>query len=109
MMPNSDRDRLYVEIDILKNVRHPNVVEYMGSQDDKHEETMYIFMELCSGGDLFSYIADHAPCAEDLIWRVLSQLVSALYACHHDKDAQSRVIVHNDLKPENSKFQKIVA
>ena len=36
---------------------------------------------------------------EDRIWKVLSQIISALFSCHRRKEGQK--ILHRDLKPTN--------
>jgi serine/threonine protein kinase len=58
-------------------------------------------MEYCEGGDISNLIKNskksrkHLP--EDLIWIILSQMLSALDACHRRKEK----IIHRDLKPGN--------
>ena len=84
-------------------------------------------MEYCGGGDLGCVIKDLKRTGEfakeEFVWRILSQLVTALYRCHYGIDApepgsdlhrqkdprtalkgksQSVMILHRDLKPENS-------
>lgn len=80
-------------------------------------------MEYCGGGDLGTVIrelkATKKLAKEEFVWRVLSQLLAALYRCHYGIDppepgesAKSKdsrlilnrtnpMILHRDLKPEN--------
>lgn len=39
------------EVDLLRKVDHPNIVEYFETYDDVHY--LYLVMELCTGGELF--------------------------------------------------------
>jgi NIMA (never in mitosis gene a)-related kinase len=74
-------------------------------------------MEYCEGGDLQQIIRrcrkqnDHI--AEDVIWKILTQITLGLYQCHRRQEAQkinnsltssegaSQKILHRDLKPGN--------
>lgn len=62
-------------------------------------------MEYCEKGDMAQLIKkrrrdkDYLP--EEFIWKVLSQVTSALYACHTRKEGK---ILHRDLKPGNVFF-----
>ena len=59
-------------------------------------------MEYCPGGDLSQLIkrCKHQKqyINEDIIWKIFSQVVSALYACHTNKSGK---ILHCDTKPSN--------
>ncbi|KAI0673365.1 kinase-like protein [Trametes maxima] len=45
------------EVDILLNLSHPNINTVRAATHD--DSFLYIFLELCTGGDLFSYIVSH--------------------------------------------------
>ena len=59
-------------------------------------------MEYCPGGDLNQLIKrckqQKQYINEDIIWKIFSQVVSALYACHTNKSGK---ILHRDIKPSN--------
>ncbi|PRW55916.1 CBL-interacting serine threonine- kinase 3-like [Chlorella sorokiniana] len=81
------------EITILKQIRHPHIVnllEVMSSRD-----TIFMVMELVTGGDLFDRVVAHGPMKEPAARRVFSQLLDAVGYCHQQG------IYHRDLKPEN--------
>lgn len=63
-------------------------------------------MELCEKGDMSQLIKrlkrDKESMPEDKVWKVLSQLTSALFACHRRKEGSR--ILHRDLKPGNVFF-----
>jgi len=87
------------EINILKELHHPNIVKYYDRLIDKENTKIYIIMEYCPGGDLSQLIKKYRQSkqyiSEDLIWKIFSQVVSALYACHTNKDGK---ILHRDIK-----------
>lgn len=79
-------------------------------------------MEYCGGGDLGCVIKElkrkNEFAKEEFVWRIFSQLVTALYRCHHGVDppepgsdfsrqkdirppSGQKMILHRDLKPEN--------
>lgn len=92
----SDTARQRREIHMHRLVSdHPNVLTVHDAFED--ERFYYLVMDFCSGGDLFSMIADdHAfDRNDDLVRRVFVQILDAVEACH------KRHVFHRDLKPEN--------
>jgi calcium-dependent protein kinase len=53
-MDEKEKVRLRYEIDILKNLSHPNIVKLYEVFEDKH--AIYLVTELCTGGELFDEI-----------------------------------------------------
>ena len=86
-------DKLLGEVEILKQLDHPNIVRlYEFFQDEKY---LYIVMELCNGGELLDEIVNKRGMDEATAASYMRQLLSAVCYCH------SKHIVHRDLKPEN--------
>jgi serine/threonine protein kinase len=84
----------YSEAEILASIRHPNIIglEKVFVTDNN----IYMFQDLVTGGDLFSYLeAKHGRLSEVEAAVVIRQTVIALCFLH-EKD-----IVHRDLKPDN--------
>ncbi|NXS08982.1 NEK2 kinase, partial [Neodrepanis coruscans] len=101
-MTEAEKQMLVSEVNLLRELRHPNIVRYYDRIIDRSSTTLYIVMEYCDGGDLASLIA---KCAKErhvkqaFILRVLTQLTMALKECHRRSDGG--VTVHRDLKPAN--------
>ncbi|MBN3289584.1 ULK3 kinase, partial [Polypterus senegalus] len=86
-------ENLLTEIEILKTVKHPHIVQLKDFQWDS--ENIYLIMEFCSGGDLSRFIHSRRLLPEHVARRFLQQLASALKFLHE------RNISHLDLKPQN--------
>lgn len=125
-MSQKEREQLTAEFNILSSLRHPNIVAYYHREHLKASQDLYLYMEYCGGGDLSMVIKNlkksNKYAEENFVWRILSQLVTALYRCHYGSDPaevgsnalgpapkptglkgkQAQVtILHRDLKPEN--------
>ncbi|XP_072881620.1 serine/threonine-protein kinase ULK3 isoform X1 [Hemitrygon akajei] len=86
-------ENLLTEIEILKTVEHPHIVQLKDFQWDG--ENIYLIMEYCAGGDLSHFIHSRRALPEQVARRFLQQLASALQYLHQ------RNISHLDLKPQN--------
>jgi hypothetical protein len=93
-MSNQDLELVKTEIDILKICQHPNIIRLFDIFENN--EFIYIIMEFCSGGDLFSYIEKRGfRLSEPRAAELIHKLSAAVYYLH------SYGITHRDLKPEN--------
>jgi calcium-dependent protein kinase len=88
-----DSARMYLEVEILKKLVHPNIMQIFEFYEDK--KNFYIITELCEGGELFDQIVDKGSFNEQEAAWVMKQLMSAINYIHTNN------IVHRDLKPEN--------
>lgn len=84
---------LFQEIDIMRTLDHPNIVRVYEYFEDARR--IFIVMELCKGGELFTQIVKRNHFTENQAAIVMKQLFSAVSYLH------SRSIIHRDLKPEN--------
>ncbi|XP_074676738.1 serine/threonine-protein kinase Nek2 [Strix aluco] len=102
-MSEAEKQMLVSEVNLLRELRHPNIVRYYDRIIDRSSTTLYIVMEYCDGGDLASLIAkctkERHYLEESFVLRVLTQLTLALKECHRRSDGG--VTVHRDLKPAN--------
>ena len=89
-----DLEQIKSEIDILKIAKHPNIIKLYDVFEN--EKYIYIIMEYCPGGDLFSYIEKRDfKLKEERAAEIIHKLCTAVYFLHQYG------IVHRDLKPEN--------
>lgn len=74
------------EVNILRELKHDNIVRCFDKIVDKSKTTLYIVMEYCKGGDLAQLIQKckkrKQKINEDFIWKILMQVTLALYECH---------------------------
>jgi calcium/calmodulin-dependent protein kinase I len=88
-----DAQRLTTEVEILKKVKHPNIV----CLKDMYEtnEKLCLIMELVTGGELFDKIVEKGQYSEKDASTVVKKMLLAVEYLH------SINIAHRDLKPEN--------
>jgi len=55
-MGEKEKMQLVAEVNILRDLRHTNVVRYYERVIDKENMKLYIVMEYCDGGDLTSVL-----------------------------------------------------
>ncbi|XP_010876728.1 serine/threonine-protein kinase Nek2 [Esox lucius] len=103
-MAESEKQMLVSEVNLLRELKHPNIVRYYDRIIDRTNTTLYIVMEHCEGGDLSSLITrcikERRYLEEEFIMRVMAQLTLALKECHRRSDGGATVL-HRDLKPAN--------
>lgn len=81
------------EVELLKEVKHPNVVRFLGV--DRVKFIIYIQMEYVYGGNVMDIIRRFGPLSNETACRFTSQLLVGLDYLH-DKN-----IVHRDVKGAN--------
>jgi serine/threonine protein kinase len=86
-------DRFEQEVRLLPSLIHPNIVHFEEIVFDP--ELIYLVMEYCSQGDLFSHIVSNGLFPEARARDIFQQIAEAIRYIH-DRD-----IAHRDLKPEN--------
>ncbi|KAI9872512.1 MAG: ATP binding [Pleopsidium flavum] len=81
------------EIDLLRNLQHPNIVQYLGSNSD--DEHLNIFLEYVPGGSVAGMLNLYGQLPEPLIRNFVRQILSGLSYLH------GRDIIHRDIKGAN--------
>ena len=91
-----DKKRINLEIKILKNTYHYNIIKIYEVIDTK--DTICMIMEYAEGGELFNYILERKYLSEDESRKIFQQLIDAISYLHQIG------ICHRDLKLENILF-----
>lgn len=93
-MSLEDQGLVKTEIEILKICQHPNIIKLYDVFENV--DNIYIIMEYCSGGDLFTYIEQRGfKLPEKRACELIHKLSMSIAYLH------SYGIAHRDLKPEN--------
>ena len=97
-----DLEKFRREIDILEKTDHPNIIKLYEVYESQN--SLYLIMEECHGGELFDRIMNHIDnqemYSEKEAAEIIQQVMSAIEYCHN------KGIVHRDLKPENLLYLK---
>ena len=90
----SSIQKMKQEIQILKQLKHKNIVEFFGYSETTSK--LYIIMEFIKYGTLKSWLSNHKEnINEEEASTIITQLLNAVHYLH------SHEIVHRDIKPEN--------
>jgi serine/threonine-protein kinase len=89
--------RFMEEARVASGLVHPNIVKIydFGRTEPSEGSTLFIVMELLSGIDLSTLIAERAPLPLARTYSILRQVLSALGEAH------ARGVTHRDAKPDN--------
>ena len=97
---NHDKDRikemvaaLDQEIDTMKDLEHPNIVQYLGCE--RKEMSISIYLEYISGGSIGSCLRKHGKFEEPVVRSLTRQTLEGLAYLHQEG------ILHRDLKADN--------
>ena len=81
------------EITLLRDLRHPNIVQYLGSNSDAQH--LNIFLEYVAGGSVASMLVNYGSLPEGLIANFVRQILNGLTYLHSEE------IIHRDIKGAN--------
>lgn len=102
------------EADLLKQLKHPNIVKVFENYFSREDENLCIVMEYCAGGDLAEYMRKKGGKLDlEEAVNITLLLLDALEYVHNAevevKDAKGRLrkehgLIHRDIKPQNILF-----
>mmetsp|Transcript_7307 Transcript_7307/g.16719 ORF Transcript_7307/g.16719 Transcript_7307/m.16719 type:complete len:1111 (+) Transcript_7307:53-3385(+) len=81
------------EIEMFKQLRHPNIIEYIGVE--RSEDVVTIFLEYVSGGSIQSMLKKFGAFTEPMVRAYTRQIVEGLEYLHANS------ICHRDIKGAN--------
>lgn len=90
---NSMIEALKHEISLLRDLKHENIVQYLGSNSD--ENHLNIFLEYVAGGSVATMLVNYGSLPEGLIANFVRQILQGLNYLH------SKDIIHRDIKGAN--------
>lgn len=85
--------QLMQEITLLSRLRHPNIVQYYGSETV--EDRLYIYLEYVSGGSIYKLLQEYGQLGEVALRSYTQQILSGLAYLH------AKSTVHRDIKGAN--------
>ncbi|PLW27115.1 hypothetical protein PCANC_23219 [Puccinia coronata f. sp. avenae] len=92
-IPRSELPEIMSEIDLLKNLDHPNIVQYRGFV--KTSDYLYIILEYCENGSLHTICKKFGKFPESLVAVYICQVLEGLLYLHEQG------VIHRDIKGSN--------
>ncbi|KAF1926106.1 uncharacterized protein M421DRAFT_68369 [Didymella exigua CBS 183.55] len=89
----ADLKNMEMEIDLLKNLNHSNIVKYQGFV--RSSDSLYIILEYCENGSLHSICKNFGKFPENLVALYMSQVLHGLLYLHEQG------VIHRDIKGAN--------
>lgn len=90
----AERERLFAEITVLKQLKHKNIMSFFDSWLDQKSLTVNFITELFTSGNLRQYRKKHKQVDEQVLKRWAWQILQGLVYLH----GHNPPIIHRDLK-----------
>lgn len=91
----TELENLANEIDLMRTLVHPNIVQYIGTKVDSVNGYVYIFQEWVPGGSVASLLEKFGPFQIGVVQSYTRQILLGLQYLHQNE------IVHRDIKGGN--------
>ena len=88
-------DDLRREIEMMKALQHPNIVQYLGCETSRKKKLFHIFQEWLPGGSIASLLRKFGPFPLAVVRSYLNQILLGLAYLHESN------ILHRDIKGGN--------
>ena len=98
IVENEDGSKFLDEIEILKNLEHPNIMKIYECFNDK--DNVYIVSEYCDEGDLLGKMEKMRTLNQIVVKFLMDQILNAIAYLHSNR------IFHGDIKLENVMLYK---
>ena len=79
-MSESDKESMTTEIEILKQIDHPNIIKLYEVFED--ENYICLVIELMEGGELFELFYEQKRFSEDQAREIVKILIESIRYCH---------------------------
>eukprot|EP01103_Thecamoeba_quadrilineata_P002533 TRINITY_DN12482_c0_g1_i1.p1 TRINITY_DN12482_c0_g1~~TRINITY_DN12482_c0_g1_i1.p1 ORF type:complete len:587 (-),score=105.90 TRINITY_DN12482_c0_g1_i1:53-1642(-) len=86
-------ESITMELDMLQNLFHPNIVRFIDYEDTDHH--LYFIMEYVEGGSLHEAMRKFGVFPEGLLMRYMTQVLKGLQYLHE------KGVIHRDIKGAN--------
>lgn len=94
-VPPSERKRIKVEVKLLKDIEHKNVIKYYNSWVNREKEQIIFITEIMSSGSLKDYLRKNIMIRWNAVKRWCRQILRGLEFLHANQ------IIHRDIKCDN--------
>lgn len=81
------------EIELLQNLKHENIVEYLGSSNE--DGFLNIFLDYVPGGSISQMLSSYGPLEEPLVRSFVKQILVGISYLHRKN------VIHRDIKGAN--------
>lgn len=94
-IPPGERKRIKIEVMLLRDLQHKNIIKYYNSWVDRGKEQIVFITEIMSAGSLKEYLRKHPIIRWNAVKRWCKQILHGIEFLHVNK------IIHRDIKCDN--------